>query len=128
MTAPEPISGRLTAIYDANGCAVAMWFSFFTVVIYLVTAIGTTTHVQLLSATRAKRPLLSVDLSLCGFYVFVLVRLCFLLHLLRLFNEGLKGAALIEKGCERFPCRRAISTVSVLVAGRLGVGQEGSWA
>jgi uncharacterized protein YjbI with pentapeptide repeats len=112
MAATEPISNRLNAVNDASGRALALWVTFLTVAIYLAIAIGTTTHVQLLLETPVKLPLLSVDLSLFAFYgfapplflvlhLYVLVQLYFLSRLLRLFNEDLKGAELIEKDRER---------------------------
>jgi uncharacterized protein YjbI with pentapeptide repeats len=112
MPAPEPIPDLLKAVNEASGKAFALWITFLTVATYLAIAIGTTTHVQLLLASPVKLPLLGVDLPLFAFYgfapplfivlhLYVLMQLYLLARLLRLFDDELGAANMIEQDRRR---------------------------
>ena len=108
MPAPEPIPDLLKAVNEASGKAFALWITFLTVGTYLAIAIGTTTHLQLLLAGPVKLPLLGVDMPLFAFYgfapplfvvlhLYVLMQLYLLARLLRLFDDNLRAADMIEQ-------------------------------
>ena len=112
MPAPEAISDLLKAANDASGKAFALWLTFLTVGTYFAIAIGTTTHLQLLLAGPVKLPLLGVDLPLFAFYgfapplyvilhLYVLIQLYLLARLLRLFDDDLRAADMIEQDRRR---------------------------
>jgi Pentapeptide repeats (8 copies) len=112
MPAPEPIPDLLKAVNEASGKAFALWITFLTVGTYLAIAIGTTTHLQLLLAGPVKLPLLGVDLPLFAFYgftppmfvvlhLYVLMQLYLLARLLRLFDDDLRAADMIEQDRRR---------------------------
>jgi uncharacterized protein YjbI with pentapeptide repeats len=112
MPAPEPIPDLLKAVNEASGKAFALWITFLTVGTYLAISIGTTTHVQLLLAGPVKLPLLGVDLPLFAFYgfapplyvvlhLYVLMQLYLLARLLRLFDDDLRAADMIEQDRRR---------------------------
>jgi uncharacterized protein YjbI with pentapeptide repeats len=112
MSAPEPIPDLLKAVNEASGKAFALWITFLTVGTYLVISIGTTTHLQLLLAGPVKLPLLGVDLPLFAFYgfapplflvlhLYVLMQLYLLARLLRLFDDDLRAADMIERDRRR---------------------------
>ena len=104
---PDPIPDLLKAVNEASGKAFALWITFLTVGIYLAIAIGTTTHLQLLLAGPVKLPLLGVDMPLFAFYgvappmfvvlhLYVLMQLYILARLLRLFDDQLRRAKMLE--------------------------------
>src|SRR5215831_12232170 len=108
MPAPEPIPDLRKAANEASGKAFALWITFLTVRTYLAIAIGTTTHLQLLLAGPVKLPLLGVDLPLFAFYgfapplfvvphLYVLMQLYLLARLLRLFDDELQSARMLEQ-------------------------------
>jgi uncharacterized protein YjbI with pentapeptide repeats len=108
MPTPEPIPDLLKAVNEASGKAFALWITFLTVGTYLAIALGTTTHLQLLLAGPVKLPLLGVDLPLFAFYgfapplfvvlhLYVLMQLYLLSRLLRLFDDELRTASMIEQ-------------------------------
>jgi uncharacterized protein YjbI with pentapeptide repeats len=112
MPAPEPIPDLLKAVNAASGKAFALWITFLSVGTYLAIAIGTTTDLQLLLAGPVKLPLLGVDLPLFAFYgfapplfvvlhLYVLMQLYLLARLLRLFDDDLRGADMIEQDRRR---------------------------
>jgi hypothetical protein len=112
MPAPEPIPDLLKAVNEASGKAFALWITFLTVGVYLAISIGTTTHLQLLLAGPVKLPLLGVDLPLFAFYgfappmfvvlhLYVLMQLFLLARLLRLFDDDLRAADMIEQDRRR---------------------------
>src|SRR5215469_3987275 len=112
MPAPEPIPDLLKAVNEASGKAFALWITFLTVGTYLAISIGTTTHLQLLLASPIKMPLLGVDLPLFAFYgfapplfvvlhLYVLMQLYLLARLLRLFDDDLRAANMIEQDRRR---------------------------
>src|SRR6516162_232719 len=112
MPAPEPIPDLLKAVNEASGKAFALWLTFLTVGIYLAIAIGTTTHLQLLLAGPVRLPLLGVDMPLFAFYgfaplmflvlhLYVLVQLYLFANLLRLFDDTLRAADMIEQDCRQ---------------------------
>jgi hypothetical protein len=112
MAAPDPIPDLLKAVNEASGKAFALWITFLTVGIYLAIAIGTTTHLQLLLAGPVKLPLLGVDMPLFAFYgvappmflvlhLYVLMQLYLLARLLRLFDDDLRAADMIEQDRRR---------------------------
>jgi hypothetical protein len=112
MPAPEPIPDLLKAVNEASGRAFALWITFLTVGTYLAIAIGTTTHLQLLLAGPVKLPLLGVDMPLFAFYgfapplfvvlhLYVLMQLYLLARLLRLFDDDLRAADMIEQDRRR---------------------------
>jgi hypothetical protein len=117
MPAPEPIPDLLKAVNEASGKAFALWVTFLTVGTYLAIAIGTTTHRQLLLADPVKLPLLGVDdMPLFAFYgfapslfvvlhLYVLMQLYLLARLLRLFDEDLRAADMIEQNRRRVRLR-----------------------
>ena len=105
---PDPIPDLLKAVNEASGKAFALWITFLTVGIYLAIAIGTTTHLQLLLAGPVKLPLLGVDMPLFAFYgvappmfvvlhLYVLMQLYILARLLRLFDDQLRRAKMLEQ-------------------------------
>ena len=133
MTAVEPISNRLNAVNDASGRAFALWITFLTGSIYLAIAIGTTTHVQLLFgdarqvALAQRRPVVVRVLRVRAAVVPCAASLCsgaahFLLRLLRLFNEDLKGAELMDEDPERV--RDQLDT---FVFTQMVIGASESW-
>jgi hypothetical protein len=108
MPAPEPIPDLLKAVNEASGKAFALWVTFLTVGIYLAITVGTTTDLQLLLGAPVKLPLLGVDMPLVAFYSFaplmfvalllyVLMQLYLLANLLRLFDDDLRAADMIEQ-------------------------------
>jgi hypothetical protein len=112
MPTPEPIPDLLKAVNEASGKAFALWITFLTVGTYLAIAIGTTTHLQLLLAGPVKLPLLGVDMPLFAFYgfapplflvlhLYVLMQLYLLARLLRLFDDDLRAADMIEQDRRR---------------------------
>ena len=112
MPAPEPIPDLLKAVNEASGKALALWITFLTVGTYLAITIGTTTHLQLLLAGPVKLPLFGVDLPLFAFYgfapplfvvlhLYVLTQLYLLARLLRLFDDDLRAADMIEQDRRR---------------------------
>jgi uncharacterized protein YjbI with pentapeptide repeats len=112
MPPPEPIPDLLKSANEASGRGFALWVTFLTVEIYLAIAAGTTTHKQLLLEAPVKLPLLSVDLPLFAFYVFVpalfvclhlyvLVQLYLLARKLRMFDDELRAWQTIEVDRER---------------------------
>ncbi len=112
MPTPEPTPDLLKAVNEASGKAFALWITFLTVGTYLAITIGTTTHLQLLLAGPVKLPLLGVDLPLFAFYgfapplfvvlhLYVLMQLYLLSRLLRLFDDELRTANMIEQDRER---------------------------
>src|SRR5215469_14076203 len=112
MAAPEPIPDLLKAVNEASGKAFALWITFLTAGTYLAIAIGTTTHLQLLLAGPVKLPLLGVELPLFTFYgftpplfvvlhLYVLMQLYLVARLLRLFDDDLRAADMIEQDRRR---------------------------
>jgi uncharacterized protein YjbI with pentapeptide repeats len=112
MPAPEPIPDLLKAVNEASGKAFALWITFLTVGTYLAIAIGTTTDRQLLLGGPVKLPLLGVDLPLFAFYnfapplfvvlhLYVLMQIYLLARLLRLFDDDLRAADMIEQDRRR---------------------------
>jgi hypothetical protein len=108
MAAPEPVPDLLKAANEASRKAFTLWITFFAAVIYLAIVIGTTTHLQLLVAGPVKLPLLGVDMPLLAFYgsapplfvvlhLYVLLQLYLLAGLLRLFDDQLKNAKMLEQ-------------------------------
>src|SRR5215469_11217009 len=108
MAAPEPIPDLLKAVNEASGKAFALWITFLTAGTYLAIAIGTTTHLQMLLAGPVKLPLLGVDMPLFAFYgfappmfvvlhLYVLMQLYLLTGLLRLFDDDLRAADMLEQ-------------------------------
>jgi hypothetical protein len=78
-----------TAVVDAAGVGAGLWFSYLFVLLYLLIAVGSVTHRDLLYASPVKLPFLNVDLPLIGFFVlgpllFLIVHAYVLLHLVLL--------------------------------------------
>jgi hypothetical protein len=112
MAAPDPIPDLLKAANDASGKAFALWITFLTVTVYLTITVGTTTDRQLLLAGPVTLPLPAVDLPLFAFYgfapplfvvlhLYVLMQLYLLARLLRLFDDDLRAANMIEQDRRR---------------------------
>ena len=112
MPTPEPIPDLLKAVNEASGKAFALWITFLTIATYLAIAIGTTTQLQLLLAGPVKLPLLGVNLPLFAFYgfapplfvvlhLYVLMQLYLLSRLLRLFDDELRTASMLEQDRRR---------------------------
>jgi hypothetical protein len=111
MPAPEPIPDLLKAVNEASGKAFTLWLAFLTVGFYFAISIATTTDAQLLlpsSAGTIKLPLLAVDVPVVIFYVFsplallvlhlyVLMQIYLLARLLRLFENQLMEARIVEQ-------------------------------
>lgn len=80
------------AVVDAAGVGAGLWFSYLFVLLYLLIAVGSVTHRDLLYASPIKLPFLAVDLPLVGFFVlgpllFLIVHLYVLLHLVLLASK-----------------------------------------
>jgi len=77
------------AVVDAAGVGAGLWFSYLFMLFYLLIAVGSVTHRDLLYANPVKLPFLNVDLPLIGFFVlgpllFLIVHAYVLLHLVLL--------------------------------------------
>jgi uncharacterized protein YjbI with pentapeptide repeats len=73
------------AVVDAASVGAGLWFSYLFVLLYLVVAVGSVTHRDLLFENPIKLPFLSVELPLTGFFVlgpglFLIVHVYVLLH------------------------------------------------
>src|ERR1043165_7658882 len=73
------------AVVDAANVGAGLWFSYLFVLLYLVVAVGSVTHRNLLFENPVKLPFLSVDLPLIGFFVlgpalFLIVHAYVLVH------------------------------------------------
>jgi uncharacterized protein YjbI with pentapeptide repeats len=73
------------AVVDAANVGAGLWFSYLFVLLYLVVAVGSVTHRNLLFESPVKLPFLGVDLPLVGFFVlgpalFLIVHAYVLLH------------------------------------------------
>ena len=87
-----PIAGKAqdlealrSAVVDAANVGGGLWFSYLFVLLYLVIAVGSVTHRDLLLESPVKLPFLNVDLPLLGFFVlgpvlFLIVHAYVLLH------------------------------------------------
>ena len=87
-----PIAGKAqdlealrNAVVDAANVGAGLWFSYLFVLLYLVIAVGSVTHRNLLLETPVRLPFLNVDLPLLGFFVlgpalFLIVHAYVLLH------------------------------------------------
>ena len=74
-----------SAVVDAANVGAGLWFSYLFVLLYLVIAAGSVTHLDLFLENRIKLPFLNVELPLTGFFVlgpglFVIVHAYVLLH------------------------------------------------
>jgi len=101
------IDALLKAANDAGAKASVLWVTFIGVGLYLTVAVGTTTHLQLISEGPIKLPSLGVDLPLFTFFEFgpvlwlvlhsyVLMQMALLARLLQVFlvsasTKGLDG-------------------------------------
>jgi uncharacterized protein YjbI with pentapeptide repeats len=79
-------------VVDAAGVGAGLWFSYLFVFLYLLIAVGSVTHRDLLYASPIKLPFLSVELPLVGFFVlgpllFLIVHAYVLLHLVLLASK-----------------------------------------
>src|SRR6478672_6716491 len=77
------------AVVDAANVSAGFWFSYLFVLLYLVIAVGSVTHRNLLFESPVKLPFLNVDLPLIGFFVlgpglFLIVHAYVLLHFVML--------------------------------------------
>lgn len=73
------------AVVDAANVGAGLWFSYLFVLLYLIVAVGSVTHRNLLFESPLKLPFLNVDLPLVGFFVlgpalFLIVHAYVLLH------------------------------------------------
>jgi uncharacterized protein YjbI with pentapeptide repeats len=73
------------AILEAASVAAGLWFSYLFVLLYLIVAVGSITHRDLLFESPVRLPFLNVDLPLVGFFVigpliFIIVHAYVLLH------------------------------------------------
>src|ERR1043166_3115317 len=73
------------AVVDAAAVGAGLWFSYLFVLLYLLIAVGSVTHRNLLYESPVKLPFLNVDLPLTGFFVlgpllFLIVHAYVLLH------------------------------------------------
>lgn len=89
------------AVVDAATVGAGLWLSYLFVLFYLLIAVGSITHRDLLLQSPIRLPFLSTDLPLLGFFVlgpliFLIVHAYVLLHF----------AMLADKG-RRVPCRVA---------------------
>jgi uncharacterized protein YjbI with pentapeptide repeats len=80
------------AVVDAAGVGAGLWFSYLFVLVYLVVAVGSVTHRDLLFEHPIKLPFLGVDLPLTGFFVlgpglFLIVHAYVLLHFVLLADK-----------------------------------------
>ncbi len=98
----DDLEALRTNVVDAAAVGGGLWFSYLSVLFYLLIAAGTVTHEQLLLETPVKLPLLSVDLSQKGFFalgpaLFITAHAYVLLHLavlggkVRAFDEAFRA-------------------------------------
>jgi hypothetical protein len=91
-----------TAVIDAAGVGAGLWFSYLFVMFYLLIAVGSVTHRDLLFETPIKLPFLGAELPLVGLFVigpllFLIVHAYVLLHFVLLagkvgaFHTGLQA-------------------------------------
>src|SRR2546421_11035606 len=74
-----------SAVVDAASVGAGLWLSYLFVLFYLIIAVGSVTHRNLLLENPVKLPFLNVDLPLIGFFalgpgLFLIVHAYVLLH------------------------------------------------
>ncbi len=88
----ENLQNLLDAVDDAANTSFTLWVSYLFALFYLLIAVGSVTHRDLLLESPIKLPFLSVELPLVGFFwlgpvLFVIVHAYVLLHLVLLASK-----------------------------------------
>jgi uncharacterized protein YjbI with pentapeptide repeats len=91
-TKAKDLEALRSAVVDAAGVGASLWFSYLFVLFYLLIAVFSVTHRDLLYESPIKLPFLNVDLPLIGFFalvplLFLIVHAYVLLHLVLLASK-----------------------------------------
>jgi hypothetical protein len=124
------LGALLNAVVDAANIGAGLWFSYLFVVLYLVVAVGSVTHRDLLFEQPIKLPFLNIELPLTGFFVlgpglFLIVHAYVLLHFVLLADKvGIFHAELWKQiGDEDTRSRRVASCRQHLCANSGGAAE-----
>jgi hypothetical protein len=92
VTKAKDLEALRSALVDAASVSAGLWFSYLFVMLYLLIAVGSVTHRDLLLESPVKLPFLGVDLPLTGFFwlgpaLFLILHAYVLIHFVLLASK-----------------------------------------